>query len=400
MLVEHPPAQEHLARLLGMSAWVADWITAHPVVLDELLDARTLYTPRQADDIERALDRALVGVPADDLETAMNVLREQRHAGALHVAAAEIGGLLEPAEPPKALTALAEVLLRRGLALSRAQLEQRHGRPRDAADPAREAPLLVLGYGRLGSGELNYESDLDLVFLHDGAGGTSDGAAPLPNETWFARAVQRLTHVLTTRTPAGRLYEIDVRLRPSGNAGPLVTTLAGFESYQLDEAWTWEHQALVRARPVAGDSALGERFEAVRRRVLCQPRDPARLRQDIADMRERIRQQKPLSGDGFDLKLSPGGRVDVEFIAQYLVLTHAHALPELTGPRGTADILHLADAQGLLDAGQGEALADAFVTLCALERRQTLHGAGSVTEPAQCAAAARTVLDAWSRLFG
>jgi glutamate-ammonia-ligase adenylyltransferase len=400
MLLAHPPAQEHLARLLGSSVWIADWITAHPAVLDELLDARSLYTPQQTADIEADLDRALAGIDRDDLETAMNVLREQRHAGALHVAAAEIGGLLEPTEPPVALTTLAEALLRRGLALARMQIEQRHGQPRSAADPAREAPLLVIGYGRLGGGELNYESDLDLVFLHDGAGGNSDGPAPLANETWFARAVQRLTHILTTRTPAGRLYEIDVRLRPSGNAGPLVTTLGGFESYQLNEAWTWEHQALVRARPVAGDAGLGERFEAVRRDVLCRPRDEAALRRDIADMRERIHREKPLAADTFDLKLGRGGRVDVEFLAQYLVLAHAHAHPEFTAPRGTADILGLAGTLGLIDPGEARALAEAFVALCAHERRQTLQGAAGQVEAADIATHATAIRRAWAKLIG
>ncbi|HEY0675552.1 MAG TPA: bifunctional [glutamate--ammonia ligase]-adenylyl-L-tyrosine phosphorylase/[glutamate--ammonia-ligase] adenylyltransferase [Immundisolibacter sp.] len=400
MLVEHPAAQEHLARLMGASPWIADWITAHPVVLDELLDARTLYQPQHTADLELALDQALSGVPADDLETAMNALREHRHAAALHVAAAEIGGLLDPAEPPHALTDLAQVLLRRALALAQAQVEQRHGRPRNAADRDTEAPLLVLGYGRLGSAELGYESDLDLVFLHDGAGGESDGAAPLANETWFARAVQRLTHILTTRTPAGRLYEIDVRLRPSGNAGPLVTTLSGFESYQLTQAWTWEHQALVRARPVAGDATLGTAFEGVRQRVLCQPRDLTGLRREIGDMRERIRQEKTPPKQDFDLKLSPGGRVDVEFIAQYLVLAHAHAQPQLAAPRGTAAILRLAEQLGLLPAGRGGQLADAFVALCALERRQTLQGAGTVVEQSAADAPARVILDSWNALFG
>nr|ART36549.1 C249 [uncultured bacterium] len=400
MLVEHPAAQEHLARLMGASAWITDWITTHPVVLDELLDARTLYQPQHTADIEQALDQALSGVAGDDLETAMSALREHRHAAALHVAAAEIGGLLGADEPPQALTELAEILLRRALALARTQLEQRHGRPRDATNPDREAPLLVIGYGRLGGAELGYESDLDLVFLHDGAGGSSDGPAPLANETWFARVVQRLTHILTTRTPAGRLYEIDVRLRPSGNAGPLVTTLGGFEAYQLTEAWTWEHQALVRARPVAGDAALGAQFETVRQRVLCQPRDPATLRQEIADMRARIRQEKALPKEGFDLKLSPGGRVDVEFIAQYLVLAHAHAYPQLAVPRGSADILRRAETLGLLEAGTGTALADAFLTLCATERRQTLSGAGSVVDGDIVAPAAQAVRDAWEQIFG
>lgn len=400
MLVEHPAAQEHLASLMGASTWIADWITTHPVVLDELLDARTLYQPQHAPDIELALDQALSGVSPDDLETAMSALREHRHAAALHVAAAEIGGLLDAGEPSQALTELAEVLLRRALTLARAQLEHRHGRPRDATDPGREAPLLVIGYGRLGSAELGYESDLDLVFLHDGAGGNSDGPAPLANETWFARVVQRLTHILTTRTPAGRLYEIDVRLRPSGNAGPLVTTLSGFEAYQLSEAWTWEHQALVRARPVAGDADLGAAFEAVRQRVLCQPRDPAKLRQEIADMRARIRQEKPLPKDGFDLKLSPGGRVDVEFIAQYLVLSHAHAHPQLAVPRGSAQILALAESLELLEAGVGHSLAKAFVELCAIERRQTLSGAGGVIEAERAAPLTQTVNDAWGQIFG
>lgn len=399
MLLEHPPAQDHLARLMAVSAWVADWITRHPVVLDELLDARTLYRPLDTVQIERELDRALAGVDADDLETAMNVLRDHRYAAALHVAAAEIGNLLQPDQAPKALTALAEALLRRALTLARTPLERRHGLPRRADDGAKEAPLLVLGYGRLGSGELNYESDLDLVFLHDGSGGESDGAASLANETWFARVVQRLTHVLTTLTPAGRLYEIDVRLRPSGNAGPLVTSLSGFETYQREEAWTWEHQALVRARPVAGDDGLAQRFEAVRRQVLCQPRDAARLRRDVADMRRRIRDGKGLPAQGFELKLSPGGRVDVEFIAQYLVLAHAHAEPVLTEPRGTADILSLAGELGLLATDTAAALGEAFVALCALERRQTLDGAGTVVAPQRVAPQQAAIGAAWRSLI-
>lgn len=399
MLLEHPPAQEHLARLMAASAWVADWITRHPVVLDELLDARTLYRPLDPAQIERELDRALAGVDADDLETAMNVLRDHRYAAALHVAAAEIGDLLPPAQAPKALTATAEALLRRALTLARAPLERRHGLPRRAGEAGQEAPLLVLGYGRLGSGELNYESDLDLVFLHDGSAGQTDGPAPLANETWFARVVQRLTHVLTTLTPAGRLYEIDVRLRPSGNAGPLVTSLSGFEAYQREDAWTWEHQALVRARPVAGDDGLARRFEAVRRQVLCRPRDTVRLRQDVADMRRRIRDGKGLPAQGFDLKLSPGGRVDVEFIAQYLVLAHAHAEPVLTEPRGTADILSLAGERGLLTADTAAALGEAFVALCALERRQTLDGAGSVVDPQRVAPQQAAISAAWRELI-
>jgi glutamate-ammonia-ligase adenylyltransferase len=399
MLLEHPPAQDHLARLMAASAWIADWITRHPVVLDELLDARTLYRPLDTAQIERELDRALAGVGADDLETAMNVLRDHRYAAALHVAAAEIGDLLQPDQAPKALTALAEALLRRALTLARTPLELRHGLPRQADDGAQEAPLLVLGYGRLGSGELNYESDLDLVFLHDGSGGESDGAASLANETWFARVVQRLTHVLTTLTPAGRLYEIDVRLRPSGNAGPLVTSLSGFETYQREEAWTWEHQALVRARPVAGDDGLAQRFEAVRRQVLCQPRDAARLRRDVADMRRRIRDGKGLPAQGFELKLSPGGRVDVEFIAQYLVLAHAHAKPVLTEPRGTADILSLAGELGLLATDTAAALGEAFVALCALERRQTLDGAGTVVDPQRVAPQQAAIGAAWRSLI-
>ncbi|MGK2940616.1 MAG: bifunctional [glutamate--ammonia ligase]-adenylyl-L-tyrosine phosphorylase/[glutamate--ammonia-ligase] adenylyltransferase [Immundisolibacter sp.] len=400
MLIEHPLAREHLARLMGASAWIADWITSHPVVLDELLDARTLYAPQTGADVERELDQALSTVATDDLETAMNALREHRHAAALHVAAAEIGALLDSHEPTQALTELAEVLLRRALLLAQTHMSQRHGRPRDGAEPSREAQLLVIAYGRLGSAELGYESDLDLVFLHDALGGHTDGPAQLANETYFARVVQRLTHILTTLTPAGRLYEIDFRLRPSGNAGPLVTTLSGFETYQREEAWTWEHQALVRARPVAGDVTLGAAFETTRQHVLCQAREPDQLRRDIATMRERIREEKGQPAQGFDLKLSPGGRVDIEFIAQYLVLAHAHTHPQITAPRGTTAILNLAGKLGLLAPDAGAALGEAFVSLCAIERQQTLHGLGSVVELPTVAHAAQQVREAWLNLFG
>ena len=248
------------------------------------------------------------------------------------------------------LTWLAEAVVEAAVADAEREMRASHGDPRRA--DGTPAGFAVIGYGKLGALEMGYGSDLDLVFMHDAEPADADtvgGRKPLPQSTWMGRLAQRVIHRLTTQTHLGRAYEVDMQLRPNGSSGLPVVTLAAFADYQRDKAWTWEHQALSRARHIAGSPALGEAFEAVRREVLCRPRDPEKLRAEIAEMRTKMRAHldKPKAGR-WDVKQGAGGLIDVEFIVQYLVLASAAAHPEVVRwPDVWRQLDALADARQL-----------------------------------------------------
>jgi glutamate-ammonia-ligase adenylyltransferase len=304
---------------------------------------------------------------------------------------------LAPEQVGAHLAWIAEAVLGESLVLAHQTLTDRHGEPRcpgtDArpgfadgieARPARqgwrECGFAVIGYGKLGSLELGYASDLDIIFLYEGCDdGSTDGQRSIPNETFFARLGQRLIHILTTRTPGGILYEVDMRLRPSGKSGPLVASLATFETYQREQAWTWEQQALVRARPVAGDSRVAAEFQRVRHEILCRERDPQKLRGEVAEMRTRMAESHPGARDPerFDLKHDRGGIVDIEFMVQYWVLRWAHAHPALTRDTDNLHILQALVDAGLLEPGQSEHLANAYRRYLSMEHRTKLMERGS-----------------------
>ncbi|UCF77269.1 MAG: bifunctional [glutamate--ammonia ligase]-adenylyl-L-tyrosine phosphorylase/[glutamate--ammonia-ligase] adenylyltransferase, partial [Betaproteobacteria bacterium] len=259
LMADHPQVLTQFVKLGGASPWIANWIAQHPILLDELLDP-SLYELPTPDALRDELRQRLAHIPADDLELAMEVLREFRHAHVLRVAATDVGPGLAPEQTGEALAVIASGVLAESVALARADLERRHGQPR-CPELTTTPGFAVIAYGKLGSRELGYGSDLDIIFLYEGCKvadeGATDGATrSVPNEQFFARLGQRVIHLLTTRTPGGILYDVDMRLRPSGKSGPLVASLDAFARYQRDDAWTWEHQALVRARPVAGDAAL------------------------------------------------------------------------------------------------------------------------------------------------
>lgn len=350
LLVEHPLALSQLARLCHASPWIADHLTRHPLLLDELLDPRSLYAPPGRQGLAEALREELVQVPLEDLEQVMDRLRMFKQVQVLKVAAADIMDQLPVMKVSDHLTWIAEVVLEQVLSLIMDQLIARHGRPRCVVDgQVREPGFAVIGYGKLGGLELGYGSDLDIVFLHDSAGeqAVTDGERPLDNREFFARVGQRMLHFLGTFTRAGRLYEVDTRLRPSGISGLLVSSIQAFEDYQLGSAWTWEHQALVRARPVAGDARIGDVFQVLRRRVLCCPRDPEQLRAEVRSMREKMWQEHASRDPRwFDLKKDPGGIADIEFMVQYLVLAHASQYPDLTTYPDNIRIL-----ESLIDSG-------------------------------------------------
>ena len=404
LLVENPMVLSQLVKLCGASAWISAWLSQHPVLLDELIDPASLYAPLTKPALQAELHRRQADVPADDLEAQMELLREFRHGHLLRVAAADIAGGeqfsdagpgLAPEQVSGYLSDLAEVVLEAVLTLAGRVLTVKHGAPRTP-------DFCVIAYGRLGSRELSYGSDLDMIFVYQSSGGAdqTDGPQPIPDELFFARLGQRLIHILTARTPAGILYEVDMRLRPSGQSGTLVTQLAAFRDYQLNHAWTWEHQALVRARPVAGSPALAEAFAGVRREILCKSREPRALRAEVAAMRARMAAARaPAAPDLFDLKHGRGGIIDIEFMVQYWVLCWAHAHPALASKTDNISILEALDQAGLLEQGRMRLLTDAYRRYLSAEQRLKLMEREPLISAAEMAEYPQRVAALWHELF-
>ncbi|WJW75277.1 bifunctional [glutamate--ammonia ligase]-adenylyl-L-tyrosine phosphorylase/[glutamate--ammonia-ligase] adenylyltransferase [Thiohalobacter sp. IOR34] len=404
LLVENPMALSQLVRLCDASPWIAEQLTRQPILLDELLDPRTLYRPPTREELERELARRFTGIGAGDLEQQMDALRHFKQAAVLRVAAADVAGAAPLTRVSDHLTDIAEVVLARVLELARAHLVERHGRPRCVAGGrARDAGFAIIGYGKLGGRELGYGSDLDLVFLHDSLGGRqrTEGPRPVDNALFFARLGQRIIHLLSTLTPAGVLYEVDMRLRPSGESGLLVTDIEAFARYQREEAWTWEHQALVRARPVAGDAAPAEVFEALRREVLGRPRDPGELQREVREMRRRMRAELDRAPPGrFDLKQGAGGIADIEFMVQYSILRWAHDHPDLLRFTDNLRLLEALAADGLLAGDEATALAEAYRAYRKRLHHLTLQAAPAQVEAREFAAMRQRVIAVWERLMG
>ncbi|PWV62507.1 bifunctional [glutamate--ammonia ligase]-adenylyl-L-tyrosine phosphorylase/[glutamate--ammonia-ligase] adenylyltransferase [Plasticicumulans acidivorans] len=364
LLFESPVALDQLVTLASASPRITEQLTRFPVLLDELLNPAALYAPPNAAALRAELERMLSRVAADDFESQLITLRQFKQINVLRVAAADISGALPLMVVSDHLTMIAERLLARALELAWADTVARHGHPRCRVDGVeRTAGFAIIAYGKLGGIELGYGSDLDLVFLHDSSGEEqqTDGARVLDNPSFFARLGQRLIHILSAPTPAGILYEVDTRLRPSGRAGMLVANVEAFADYQRRDAWTWEHQALVRARPVAGDAAIGARFIAIRQEILARPRDPLELRREVREMRERMRSEHgSRRADEFHLKQDRGGMADIEFIVQYLLLAHSREEPILA--RFTDNVRQLAalEATGILSSSDANLLRDAY----------------------------------------
>ena len=344
LLSQSAPALTRLARLQGASDWASRYLTLHPILLDELIDERTLFgAPDMAGFSADAA--AQIAACGDDLEAQMNALRETHHTAVFRLLAQDVQGLLTVEALADHLSALADRTLAIALAQSWAALKSRH---RDAPEFA------VIAYGKLGGKELGYASDLDLIFIYDDA---HEKAA----ET-YSRLAQRLITFIDTQTTAGRLFEVDTRLRPDGASGLLVTSLAAFSDYQRRRAWVWEHQALTRARFCAGSARVGAAFEEERRYILALPREADKLRAEVRAMREKMHAGHPNRSGQFDLKHDTGGMVDIEFCVQTMVLLHARDHPGLFGNLGNISLLRQAGAAGLIAAELGAAAGDAYRT--------------------------------------
>jgi glutamate-ammonia-ligase adenylyltransferase len=383
LLEEYPQAREQLTALMRASPWVAQYLTQHPILLDELLDARTLHTPPAWRSLSASLS-ASANDAEGDTERQMDVLRHFKHAQTLRLVAQDLAGGLPLETLSDHLSDLACVILAETVRLAWLGLRQRH-RPVPA--------FAVVGYGKLGGKELGYASDLDLVFLFD-----DDAAEAIEN---YARLAQRISTWLTTTTSAGQLYDTDLRLRPDGASGLLVSSLQRFRDYQLKQAWVWEHQALTRARFVAGDALIGDAFEATRCDVLRRPRDLQPLRDEITAMRQKMHEAHPNTSGLFDVKHDCGGIVDVEFIVQYLVLGHAHQHAALTGNIGNLALLKLAAQTGLIPVAQADAAHKAYRTWRQIQHTLRLQGERYArVEPHTVATHAAAVHELWQSVFG
>ncbi len=374
LLVENPMVLSQLIRLESFSSWIASQITRHPILLDGLLDPRQLYSPLKRAELEAELDTLLSAVDEDDTEGQMERLRQFLQGNKLRVAAADITGVIPLMVVSDYLTEIAETIVARVLEQVWAYLVARHGRPAGSADD--QKGFAVIAYGKLGGIELSYGSDLDLVFLHANSSinAMTDGGRQIAADLFYARLGQRMIHMLTARTHSGLLYEVDMRLRPSGNSGMLVSSLDAFDSYQLNSAWTWEHQALLRARPTAGDPAVIARFQEIRRSVLTQQRDPDKLRAEVVDMREKMRASLDKGNEElFDLKQGPGGIADIEFMVQYAVLRWACDHPDLLDWTDNIRLLDGLAGHGIFTDEVARSLADAYRAFRSAGHRLTLQ---------------------------
>ncbi|MDD5029730.1 MAG: bifunctional [glutamate--ammonia ligase]-adenylyl-L-tyrosine phosphorylase/[glutamate--ammonia-ligase] adenylyltransferase [Rhodoferax sp.] len=390
LLLERPNVHERLLRLLGAARWPARYLLLHPGVIDELAAATLLDERFDADAFEAELDHrrlALLAAGEDDDESLLNLLRRAHHAEVFRTLTRDVEGVLTVEQVADDLSALADAVLRITTRWCWSRLKKTH----------REQPQLgIIAYGKLGGKELGYGSDLDIVFVFD----DDDERAP----EVYANLVRKLINWLTVKTGEGDVYEIDTALRPNGNAGLLITSFAAYAAYQQQRgsntAWTWEHQAITRARCVLGDASMHARFDAVRNAVLTAERAASELGAEICAMRQRVASANPTPTGRFDVKHSAGGMIDVEFVMQFLVLSQSRAHPELLANAGNIALLERAQALGLLPAGVGHAAASAYRTLRQVQHRARLDEAPSKVPVEQLQSERAAILKLWQHVLG
>lgn len=412
LLSENPGALQRLIALCAASPWIAEQIARFPLLLDELLNEGRLYHPPLAPELAAELRERLIRIAEDDLEQQMEALRHFKLAHSLRVAASEITGILPLMKVSDYLTWLAEAILDQVLALAWQHTVQRHGRPRRADGTPCDPDFLIVGYGKVGGLEFGHGSDLDLVFIHGGdPQAETDGARPIDGAQFFTRLGQRIIHLLTTQTTSGALYEVDMRLRPSGAAGLLVSSLGAFQRYQENEAWTWEHQALVRARVLVGCPRLAGEFARVRAEVLGRRRDIAALRSEVSEMRAKMRDnlgtRATAAGTAenafetrvsFDLKQDAGGIVDIEFMVQYAALAWSWQYPQLLEFTDNIRILEGLQRVGLMSAEDAGLLREVYKVYRSAAHRQALQKQPGVVAGDQFQAERRAVMRLWRQL--
>ena len=378
LLSENPQALHQLVRLCAASSWVAEYITRTPLLLDELLVPDTLFRLPDSAELKEELHLRLLRIEADDLEQQMEQLRLFVRAHKLRAAACEVMNKLSLMQVSDYLTRLAETTLSMVTHLAFEQMVAKYGYPTDAdKEPVYTPDFLIVGYGKAGGLELSYSSDLDLVLIysaHPNGETTSDHS--LDNGVFYTRMGQRMVHICTAKTRSGDLYEVDLRLRPSGNSGMIVASIKSFEEYQAKHAWTWEHQALVRARVLSGTESLSNEFHRIRQQVLQQERDPNTLREEVRAMRQKMRDNlgsKDTNGQQFHLKQDAGGIVDIEFLVQYGVLAWSHQHPALLQVTDNMRLLDAFAEVGLMAPQDCQTLQEIYLSYRAETHRRALQ---------------------------
>jgi glutamine synthetase adenylyltransferase/Zn-dependent oligopeptidase len=403
LLKEQPPALERLIEVCSVSGFLARQVAEFPLLLDELIDPNCFAELPSRDGFLRELDARTERVPDDDVERQVEALRQFQKVAVFCVAFADLTGRLPLMRVSDRLTDIAELILQRCMELAWTQMTQMYGVPQCVdVGGLREVRVAVAGYGKLGGLELGYGSDLDLVFLHDSSGELqqTNASRPLDNGVFLMRLGQRIVHLLTMHSAAGRLYEVDMRLRPNGKGGFLITGIDAFERYQHQDAWTWEHQALLRARAVAGDPDLRRRFEAARKWVLRAAVHRDTLRTDVAEMRMRMRRELSLAGpQQFDIKQDAGGMADIEFLVQYWVLASADEHPEVLDHSDNIRQLEALAAAGVLGRETAIVLTDAYIHYRQVLHHLSLEGGERVVDAAIFAATRATVTEIWRKTF-
>ena len=400
LLLENAAARTRLVELTRHGDFLPAQIAAYPLLLDELIDERLYQQLPTRVALAAELQQLLAEVDADDEERLVQQLRHFQRAALFRIAVADLGGRLPLMQVSDRLTELAELIVEQALVIAWRFVTQQYGTPLCGNGAGRRVVrICAVGYGKLGGMELGYSSDLDLVFLHDSIGEAqqTEGARSVDNQVFFVRFVQRLVHLLTMHSAAGRLYEVDMRLRPSGKGGMLITSIEAFEDYQRREAWTWEHQALLHARSMAGDALLRERFEALRLRVLqeCVRRDT--LRDEVAKMRARMRSELSASTPGqFDLKQDPGGIADIEFLAQYWALKWSGQYPPVAWFADTIRQLESLSSAALVPQATIDVLTAAYRAYRECSHHRGIASLPAVVEAGQFQAERAAVSAIWN----
>ncbi|ELC3207875.1 bifunctional [glutamate--ammonia ligase]-adenylyl-L-tyrosine phosphorylase/[glutamate--ammonia-ligase] adenylyltransferase [Vibrio parahaemolyticus] len=400
LLDEHPAALVQLVRLCTASPMISEQLSRYPILLDELIDPQQLYNPIPLDSYRTELRDFLARIPEDDMEQQMEALRQFKQICILRIAAADIAGVLPVMKVSDHLTYLAEAIVEAVVSQAWLQVSEKYGEPTHVKDREGKG-FAVIGYGKVGGWELGYNSDLDIVFMHDCPVDVyTDGKKEIDGRQFYLRLAQRIIHIFSTRTASGILYEVDTRLRPSGASGLLVSPIDAFDDYQHQDAWTWEHQALVRARMIYGDEPLAITFHNTRHDVLCKPRDEQTLKKEVVEMREKMRDHLGGKKSGrFMIKQDVGGITDIEFLAQYLVLNYSHEKPKLTRWCDNVRIYETLIAQGVMEEDQAMQLIRAYTTMRnEIHHRNLLNLDADVVED-KFVAEREWVKQAWNQWF-
>lgn len=386
LLNENQGASNQLVRLCAASPWISEQLGRFPILLDELLNPAELYNPTPFDQYGSELRPLLLRIEPEDLELQMEVLRQFKLSQQLKIAAADVTGALPVMKVSDHLSFLAEAIIAEVVILAWHQIAEKYGVP--AGKDIQNMGFGVIGYGKLGGIELGYGSDLDLVFVHDAdVHELTTGIKPIEAGRFYTKLAQRIMHLFITKTMSGLLYDVDMRLRPSGNSGVLVSHVNGYARYLEEEAWTWEHQALVRTRFIYGDKALSDRFAAIRSHILQIPRHQGELAKDVSEMREKMRNHLSLSdSETFDIKQDYGGLADIEFLVQFWVLTHCHQTNALSTWSDNIRILKQLATEKIIPDQTSDLLCEAYLSYrnkihrLALQHRERLEDAAEFTE--------------------